>query len=706
MVKDATTRKTWLPASVTFWVSLLVSSAGINGLSLQAIAAVSQPASSVETSAEASTVNQITPVAEISSGKGDINTNPVPGTVSAPFPTTAEISSDKGDINTNPVPGTVPAPFSTTAEISSDKGNINTNSVQDRVSMPPVAPLEDNPVESSAELPTLDDVPSVAELSSGEGNMESNDSMSQVTNVTQLRDVSPGDWAFEALRSLVERYGCIAGYPDGTYRGNRSTSRYEFAAGLNACLQQIERIITTGGEGFASRKDLETLQRLVEEFKPELTALGTRVDKLDGRVAFLEDHQFSTTTKLNGLAWINITGATAGRDVQVEAINATSPDVRFAGRGADGRPLVQKVGNPSITMSTLTWLTFNTSFSGKDLLVTQLAAGNGLSPGNQFASAGLFNTVGVPFLDQTAGPNNGLTEVVIHDLFYQFPVSNKVQLVVGPRVNWHRFFDNNAFTFFLTGGSSFNSNSTTIHDPIDRGSGVVALVNLTKQFDLHLGYLGENNEFLPAAFGFNTSSNPSKGLFSGTNTITAELTYKPSSTANIRLIYSHNTLDNNGGVVSAEPIYGVADDGQGGRIKPATVNAFGINFDWLITPKIGLFGRYGYATTDITPSTAGRSGGKINSQAFQFGLGFPDLGKQGALATLSFVVPFDVLSGRRFLAAGGGDGGTQYDFEATYHYPITNNIAIVPAFYLIGNANNFDSNPTIYVGNLRAQFSF
>src|ERR671932_1544434 len=378
------------------------------------------------------------------------------------------------------------------------------------------------------------------------------DSIDQVTNVTQLRDVSPGDWAYEALRSLVERYGCIAGYPDGTYRGNRALSRYEFAAGLNACLQQVERLITTGGEGFASRKDLETLQRLVEEFKPELTALGTRVDKLDGRVAFLEDHQFSTTTKLNGLAWINITGATAGRDVQVEAINATSPDVRFAGRGADGRPLVQKVGNPSITMSTLTWLTFNTSFSGKDLLVTQLAAGNGLSPGNQFASAGLFNTVGVPFLDQTAGPNNGLTEVVIHDLFYQFPVSTKVQLVVGPRVNWHRFFDNNAFTFFLTGGSSFNSNSTTIHDPIDRGSGVVALVNLTKQFDLHLGYLGENNEFLPAAFGFNTSSNPSKGLFSGTNTITAELTYKPSSTANIRLIYAHNTLDNNGGVVSAE----------------------------------------------------------------------------------------------------------------------------------------------------------
>jgi len=76
---------------------------------------------------------------------------------------------------------------------------------------------------------------------------EGRESLDQVTSVGQLRDVSPGDWAYEALRSLVERYGCIAGYPDGTYRGNRALTRYEFAAGLNACLQQIERLIGDGG---------------------------------------------------------------------------------------------------------------------------------------------------------------------------------------------------------------------------------------------------------------------------------------------------------------------------------------------------------------------------------------------------------------------------------------------------------------------------
>ena len=125
-------------------------------------------------------------------------------------------------------------------------------------------------------------------------------SQDQVTNVSQLSDVSPGDWAYEALRSLVERYGCIAGYPDGTFRGNRATTRFEFAAGLNACLQQVERLIAASTEGFVTREDLETLQRLVQEFEAELATLGTRVDDLEGRVAFLEDHQFSTTTKLDG----------------------------------------------------------------------------------------------------------------------------------------------------------------------------------------------------------------------------------------------------------------------------------------------------------------------------------------------------------------------------------------------------------------------
>ncbi len=97
-------------------------------------------------------------------------------------------------------------------------------------------------------------------------------SIGQVTNVNQLRDVSPTDWAYEALRSLVDRYGCIAGFPNQTYRGNQPLSRYEFAAGLNSCLNQIERLIASSQS--VGQEDLETINRLSQEFEAELATLG------------------------------------------------------------------------------------------------------------------------------------------------------------------------------------------------------------------------------------------------------------------------------------------------------------------------------------------------------------------------------------------------------------------------------------------------
>jgi hypothetical protein len=40
--------------------------------------------------------------------------------------------------------------------------------------------------------------------------------VSQMPSVKQLSDVQPSDWAFQALQSLVERYGIIEGYRNGT----------------------------------------------------------------------------------------------------------------------------------------------------------------------------------------------------------------------------------------------------------------------------------------------------------------------------------------------------------------------------------------------------------------------------------------------------------------------------------------------------------
>ena len=339
----------------------------------------------------------------------------------------------------------------------------------------------------------------------------------------------------------------------------------------------------------------------------------------------------------------------------------------------------------------------NTSFTGEDNLVVQMVAGNGDSPANKFASAGLYNSFGVPLTDQT-GTAGGSGDLEIRELFYEFPLGDKLRVAVGPRVNWYRYFDNNPYTYFLQGASSYQANDS---------------------LTFKLGYLGENTEYLPSAF-FNTSSDPNKGLFSATQTLTAEIEWALGDRANLRFIYNRATLDNNeplfdengnltgfgvGGATS-EPIYGVADDGFGGTIGDAPADTFSVNFDWKISDRFGIFGRYSYGSTTISPRNKSRKGGEVNAQAIQAGLAFPDLGKEGALGTFSFGIPFDVLDGERFLASGAGDGGTQYEFEATYFYPLTDNIDLVPAFYLVANPNNFGDNPSIYVFNLRTQFRF
>lgn len=572
-----------------------------------------------------------------------------------------------------------------------------------------------------AELPPLESLSADATLLPLGGlGWQAIDPMAQVTSVTQLRDVQPTDWAFQALQSLVERYGCIAGYPDGTYRGDRAMTRYEFAAGLNACLDRVNELIASATADLTTQEDLAVLQRLQEEFQVELANLRGRVDSLEARTTELEANQFSTTTKFSGNVFFNLTGATAGDDVKVETRSLGGPlNLRRAGRNSGtGDPLVAiEDGDPGVTFGQYAWLNFNTSFTGRDSLVTQLAVGNSTSPANFYTSAGLFNTFGSPFTDQagTTSPNI----FVLRELFYDFPVGSKLRVAVGPSLNWYRYFDGNAYTFFLTGASSFNASGSTLVNAIDRGSGAVVRWQAADWLDVNVGYMGENTEFLPSPF-FRTASDASEGLFGGTNTLTAAATVKPLKNLNLRLLYTRSNLDNNVpilneagdvtgfgvGGATGEPVYGVADDGFGGSLDAATADTFGVSFDWKLSQRLGLFGRYYYGSTNLYPRDDGRPDGEINAQAIQAGLAFPDLGREGGLLTLSYGIPFSVLDGREFLAAGGGDGGTQYELEATYYFPLTSNIALVPAIYMVNNPNNFSDNPTIWVGNLRTQFRF
>ncbi|MFE4108145.1 iron uptake porin [Almyronema epifaneia] len=522
--------------------------------------------------------------------------------------------------------------------------------------------------------------------------------LAQVTSVSELSDVSPGDWAYEALRRLVEEYLCLEGYPDSTFRGERALTRYEFAAGLNACLDNIVQVISTGEDADL----LGTVQRLQEQFAAELTNLRAEVDGLETRTAFLEASQFSTTTKLRGIVFAHLNTAFADGDIKAEGINVFVP----ARDPATGDPVVRTIADdPATTFSYLAWINFDTSFSGADLLTLQMAVGSGNASANAFASAGLFNTFGVPFPLQRGGIDNNVP--VLRELSYAFPVGDRLQLVIGPRINWYRYFDNNRFTFLVTGANSFNSSGGTQVNAVDRGAGAVALFDITDWLDLRLAYMNESTEFLPTQ---PPAGDPNRGLFGGTNTLTAQLGVTPFDDLNLRFLYTRTSFQPNaaglvGGALS-EPLYGFADDGQGGALNAAAADTFLFNFDWLVTDWLGLFGRYSYGSTDLYPAAAGIGRGEINAQSIQLGVAFPNLLKQGALATISYLRPFSVLDGRDFLVSGGGNGGIQEELEVTYRYPLNDYMAIVPSFYWIGNANNFSDNPDIYVLNLQTQFFF
>ena len=315
------------------------------------------------------------------------------------------------------------------------------------------------------------------------------DDMAQVTSVSEFTDVLPTDWAFQALQNLVETYGCIEGYPDGTYRGQRSLTRFEFAAGLNSCLNVVAQL---AGEEI-DPEELAAIQQLQEEFRAELLTLGGRVEAREADVAELQAQQFSTVTKLRGRVFAHIGGGFRGGDITAEGASIFNPG--SPARDASGNPILRTIDrNPGTTVGSLAWINFDTSFTGDDLLKLQLVMGSGQGPANLYGSAGLFNTFGTPFTFQTGGTSN--FAVNVRELSYQFPVGNRLTIDAGFRVNWYSYFDNNRYTFFLTGANSFNSSGGTQVNAVDRGAGAIAVWDITDWLDLRLGYLAENTEFL------------------------------------------------------------------------------------------------------------------------------------------------------------------------------------------------------------------
>jgi len=240
----------------------------------------------------------------------------------------------------------------------------------------------------------------------------------QVTSVSQFSDVNPSDWAFQALSTLIERYGCVAGYPNGTFKGGQALSRFEAAALLNACLDRVTEVT-------------DELKKLMKEFEKELAVLRGRVDGLEARVGELNSSQFSTTTILSGQATF-VVGANA---FSGSAINTGANSVNRAPNALTGA-LRTPVNLPNATTFNYDLqLTLDTSFTGKDLLRTNLRAGNfGKSVFGGEPHALALAQLEVAFEEDCGAETDCGNVIAIDKLFYQWPIGSGVTATLGARV--------------------------------------------------------------------------------------------------------------------------------------------------------------------------------------------------------------------------------------------------------------------------------
>ncbi len=498
-------------------------------------------------------------------------------------------------------------------------------------------------------------------------------SMSQVTSVNQLRDVSPTAWAYEALRSLVERYGCIVGFPDRTFRGDRATTRWEFAAGLNACLNVMERLIQDGVA--VLREDIDKLKRLVAEFETELAALGARVDNLEQRVAFLENNQFSTTTKLRGEVIFSIADSWGGQ-ASITNTNGTVTD-------GSNQDETQTVFNNRVRLN------FETSFTGKDLLRTRLQAGNFNNTFNQ-------NGPTVTNMTRLAYDDGRDNDITIDDLFYRAPIGTpfgNITVWVGAnQLNLDDVFIT-ANPFLADSGTGALSRGQRYNNIVFRGpSGVGAGVrfNIGDVFQVTGTYLAEG--------GTNGASNPNpgSGLFNGSYSAGAQVGFSFIKFADINFVYvysyqtaasmSSGLFGNVSSPLTERPFGNVG----------TTANRFGLQASAQVIPGVlNLAGWAGYADASATGVNDAIGDNNTGIWSWNLNLSVLDLFAEGAAFSL----------GGGQVPRSDKESSTSYMVEAQYKFPVTKNILITPGAYAIFNANN-RNNDTIFVGVIRTTFRF
>jgi hypothetical protein len=465
-------------------------------------------------------------------------------------------------------------------------------------------------------------------------------SAEQATSVTQFTDVKPGDWAYQALGNLIEKYGCIAGMTDTTFAGGKTLTRFEAAALLNACL---ERVTETTDE----------INRLLVDFTKELTILKGRVASAEKKIGTLEATQFSTTTKLKG-------------------------EATFVLGGVDGARLANSsnVGNTAFNYDLR--LSFDTSFTGKDLLKTRLRSGN-------FSSQPFGSSSSLFKLDKAETYANTMT---LDRLYYRFPALAKgVYLTAGAQVRntemaWiPSAYKSDILDFFQVAGAPGVYNKAT-------GSGFgVEWVQPVKKgkpgFVANLNYVAQNG------------NDSTKGQFDedGSLNTLAQVGYRAPQYG-IAFGYRYGTEG------TRVRNFNALGGGSGALGANQTSNGYAINAYWQpkksgIIPSVS--GAYGWNTVSLSNNRE-TPRGATDSQTWMAGLQWSDVFLKGNAAGFAIGAPGN--------AASLPDDQKAIMWEAFYRYKVSDAVSVTPAVFYVSNNQGLKQNSSNYGGVIQTTFRF
>ncbi|MGF1482644.1 MAG: iron uptake porin [Cyanophyceae cyanobacterium] len=382
------------------------------------------------------------------------------------------------------------------------------------------------------------------------------------------------------------------------------------------------------------------IQKQVEQLTEEQNTLRNRLQTLENRVSTVEEQQFAPTVFLEGEVVLGLTGA-VGRDL-----------------------------NDSTVLQSSVELSFNTSFTGEDVLQIGLEGGN----------SGELSYVGdITFegrLDSPSDTDSGRFE--LDELSYTFPISDRASLYIS------------------TTGDDINDFNSVTDDAVSEFGAENPINNLLEDYGLQLEYELTDDIEISLGYFSDDANEPDSGagLFNGNYSAFAQLEFEPSDRISIGLTYVQTYNDS-----SLETDTGSLRS-QIDLDRPVIGNSYGVSASFLPSSKVAVGGWVGWTNASVIDL------GDANVWNYAFTLALLDVGQENNI--LGFVIGQEPrLTNSEFeIDDRTSDPDTSFHVEAFYRSFLSEQIAVTPGLVWVTAPNHDNSNPDIFLFTVRTTLEF